>query len=314
MKRRIIQIGNSTQLISLPRKWAQHLKLQKGEELEIEEQGNRLLISTEKDPDIGTVEIDITDLDRTSIIFLIRGLYKKGYDEIRLLFKKPMCFHYRVNKPTKIITAIHTETNRLTGMEIVQQKENLCILKTISKPSDKELDSIIRRIYILLNDAVGDFIAGAKVNDQIQLETIQEKHDTLTKFISYSLRIMNKFRTGDVNSYFLYHILATLDKITDLLKICSRDLQRYNKKLQKDSVKILDMIQDSFVKYQSLFYQFNLATARALSENKELIDRQIAKVSPKLPSEEVLMLSNMHQSLELFRDLTESRMAMAFWF
>ena len=33
MKRRVIQIGNSTQLISLPRKWAQQFGVKKGDEI-----------------------------------------------------------------------------------------------------------------------------------------------------------------------------------------------------------------------------------------------------------------------------------------
>jgi len=312
MKRKVIQIAESTQLISLPRKWCLQHGIMKGDELEVEEHGNRLAVLTEKDTEMGSVEIDISSLDRTSIIFLIRGLYKKGYDEIKLIFNKPTTTHYRLTQTTKIISAIHQEVNRLTGMEIVQQKDNFCLLKAISKPTDKELDSMLRRVYILLLDAAKDLIEGAKSNDQLLIETIQEKHDTITKFVSYSLRIMNKIRNEDINTRFLYHIIATLDKITDLLKICGRDLQEYNKKLRKESVTILDSIYNSFTMYYALFYKFDLDTARKLSENKELVSNRIESMSLRLPPQEILLLSNMHQSLELFKDLTECRMAMAF--
>jgi phosphate uptake regulator len=313
MKRKVIQIADSTQLVSLPRKWCLDHGIKKGDELEVEEQGNRLVVLTEKDTELGAVEVDITDLDRTSIIYLIRGLYKKGYDEIKLVFRKPTTTHIRLNQEAKVISIIHQEVNRMTGMEIVQQKENFCILKAISKPSDKELDSMLRRVFILLIDAARDLIQGAKASDQLLIETVvNEKHDTLTRFISYSLRIMNKIRNEDINTHFLYHSIAVLDKITDMLRICGRDLQGYGKKLSKESIAILGMIFDSFELYHTLFYKFELETARRLNENKERVSNKMDAVTTRLPAQEILLLSNMHQALELFRDLTEARMAMAF--
>lgn len=313
MKRKVIQIAESTQLISLPRKWCLEHGIKKGDELEIEEQGNRLVVLTEKDTELGAVEVNITGLDRTSIIYLIRGLYKKGYDEIKLIFNQPTSKHIRLNQEVKVISVIHQEVNRLTGMEIVQQKENFCILKAISKPTDKELDSMLRRVFILLIDAARDLIQGAKTSDRLLIETvINEKHDTLTKFISYSIRIMNKIRNEDANTHFLYHSISLMDKITDLLRICGRDLQGYKKKITKDSTAILDAICSSFEMYHALFYKFDLETVRKLNENKELVNNKLDDAASKLPAQEVLMLSNMHQTLELLRDLTEARMAMAF--
>ncbi len=312
MKRKVIQIADSTQLISLPRKWCIQHGIRKGDELEVEEHGNRLMVTTEHNTELGSVEIDVSSLDRSSLIFLIRGLYKKGYDEIKLIFKNPLVSHYRLDHRVKAISAIHTEVNRLTGMEIVQEKENLCILRAISNPTDKELDNIIRRVFILLIDAAKGVADGAKSNDQLLLETIEEKHDTITKFISYSLRIMNKIRNENINTHFLYHIIATLDKITDLLKNCGRDLKGYDKTLTKDSVIILDMMSNSFELYKNLFYKFDLETVRQMAESKERISARINSLLSKLPPHEILLLSDMHQSLELFRDLVESRMAMEF--
>ncbi|MEM2916238.1 MAG: AbrB/MazE/SpoVT family DNA-binding domain-containing protein [Candidatus Woesearchaeota archaeon] len=312
MKRKVIQIADSTQLVSLPRKWCLQHGIKKGDELEVEEDGNRLIVSTERDTELGSIEVDVTPLDRSSLIFLIRGLYKKGYDEIKLIFNKPLVKHYRLDQHVKAISAIHTEVNRLTGMEIVQEKENLCILRAISKPTDKELDSIIRRVFILLLDAAKDVVNGAKSNDQLLLETIEEKHDTITKFISYSLRIMNKIRNENTNTHFIYHIIATLDKITDLLKNCGRDLKGYDKKLTKESVVILDMMYHSFELYKDVFYKFDLENVRQIAENKEQISARINALLSKLPPHEIMLLSDMHQSLELFRDLVESRMAMEF--
>ncbi|MBN1644651.1 AbrB/MazE/SpoVT family DNA-binding domain-containing protein [Candidatus Woesearchaeota archaeon] len=312
MRRKVIQIGDSTQLVSLPRQWAKEHGIKKGDELELSTYKNKIVISTEKEAEDESVTIDITDLDRTSLMFLIRALYKKGYDEITLLFNKQLTEYYRINEDITIISAIHKEVNRLTGIEIVQQKENLCKLKSISKTDGKELNNMIRRTFILLLDAAKDVIDAAKNGDPILLETIEEKHDTLTKFISYCLRIINKKKTEDKNTHFLYHIIATMDKITDILKNCSRELKGFNKKVKKESSEILDKAYTSFEKYYELFYKYNHETARKLSENKENVINLLIALSGKVPVQELLLLSNMNQTLELFRDLVESRMAMEF--
>ena len=124
MKRKVIQIADSTQLVSLPRKWAIRYNIKKGDEVEVEEQGNKLLIGTEKTHDIGSIEVDISSLDRDSFMFLIRILYIRGYNEIKLTFNNPLADHHRIGKKVKVISEIHNEVNRLTGIEVIQQKEN----------------------------------------------------------------------------------------------------------------------------------------------------------------------------------------------
>ena len=86
MKRKVTQIADSTQLISLPRRWALQHNVKKGDELEVEEQENRLMISTNNEPHLETAELNIDDLEPlTSRI--IHALYKRGVDEIKVFTK-----------------------------------------------------------------------------------------------------------------------------------------------------------------------------------------------------------------------------------
>ena len=71
IKRKVIQIANSTQLISLPRKWSQQYGINKGDEVNVDEQRSKIIISIEKAAELKSVEIDVTGLDRTTIIYYI---------------------------------------------------------------------------------------------------------------------------------------------------------------------------------------------------------------------------------------------------
>ena len=88
MKRKIIQIAESTQLVSLPRKWALRHGLKKGDEVEVIEEGDEVIIQTGKEAKQEAVTIDLTKSGRLAERFLITA-YRSGYDEVRILYKDP---------------------------------------------------------------------------------------------------------------------------------------------------------------------------------------------------------------------------------
>ena len=57
MKRSVIQLAGKTLLVSLPSKWARNCGVRKGEDIEVEERGKSLVITTEKPADIEKKEI-----------------------------------------------------------------------------------------------------------------------------------------------------------------------------------------------------------------------------------------------------------------
>jgi len=59
MRRKVIQIAESTQLISLPRKWAVRYQVKKGDELNIEEQGSTLIVSTQNEIATKKITLDV---------------------------------------------------------------------------------------------------------------------------------------------------------------------------------------------------------------------------------------------------------------
>jgi phosphate uptake regulator len=313
MKRKVIQIANSTQLISLPRKWAKKFNIKKGDELEIEEKGNDVVVSTEKSIVLNRIDIDISDLDRSSIMFYIRSKYRKGYDEINIRFKNTYTTHYRTSQKVRVIDVIEEEVNRLIGIEIVQQKEDSCLIKDLSEPKIQEFDNMVRRIFLLLVDISNKFIEGLEKENKELLATIEEKHDILTKFISYCARLINKRGYYDFKKIsFIYHIITTLDKIVDIIKYSNRYYLEFNKKLRKDSLHILKKIDKSIQLYYELFFKFQLKVVSELYINRDRVIKDIRDYLKKIPKEDLIIISNMENILELLVDLTETRMSIEY--
>jgi phosphate uptake regulator len=133
MRRKINLVGVSTLTVSLPKKWVENQKLKKGDEIDLLEENNGLLLTTK--PQLNQREIlhlNITDLDRTSILIAIRGAYRAGYDEIHIQFDKQYVIHHRSGEQVKLLSIIHNAVNLLIGAEIISQDESGCIIKDFS--------------------------------------------------------------------------------------------------------------------------------------------------------------------------------------
>ena len=110
MQRKLIKHGLSSLTVALPMKWLKDHDLKKGESINIAQEGNNLVLSTEEALKIEKVSIDVTKLDRTSLLLYLQSLYRFGYNEIEIKFKNPTTTHYRTKKETRCQPK--TKTNR----------------------------------------------------------------------------------------------------------------------------------------------------------------------------------------------------------
>ncbi len=313
MKRKVIQIANSTQLVSLPRKWALQHGIKKGDEIDVDSEDGRLIITTEKVPQFKKLEVDVTELDRTSILYCVESLYRLGYDEIKVIFNKPTTRYVRTSQDVKVISVLHYITSRLPGFEIIQEREKFCLIKDIQEVSQKEFDSLFRRIFLLLLNAFEDLIEGVKTKNLLAIETIKEKHASITKFVSYSLRLLNKVGYEDTKKNFVfYHILSSIDKVADILKFTSRDIIEYKITIGEEGIHIMQDILNSFSIYQTIFYKFEVSKVYEISELKQKVIANIRKLSKKLDRNELLFINDLKSSLEILTDLTEARWALEY--
>jgi phosphate uptake regulator len=313
MKRKVIQIAGSTQLVSLPKKWADRCNIKKGEEIEVTEEGNRLIISTDKTPTLGSIEVDATGLDRDSIMYFIRALYKNGYDEIKITFKKPICENLGKNAPESVASVITREVSRLSGVEIFTQKEDYYIIRTISEDTPKVFDTMLRRVFLLTSESIGDLIDGYEKGNLTLLETIQSKHDTVTRFVSYSQRLLNKVGYHEYKkSNTIYHILELMDTLMDLIKYNARDIIANKIKASKEGLAIYKAVHHSFNLYYDLHYNFTIRKVFELNANRYEVLAAIQNSQKKISKEELNLLVNMEQILEYILNLVNTRISLEY--
>ena len=310
-QRKLIQHGPSSLTLSVPSKWLKERKLKKGDSLFVEEEGNKIILSTTESIKLNKISVDISELDRTSALLYVQSLYRFGYGEIKLNFKKPTTIYYRKNIQVTFSSVINEIVSRCIGAEVIEQTANYIIVKSLIKETNEDFRIILRRAFLLLKEATESFLVGIKDNNKVLLESIEENHDNINRFISYSLRLLNKYGYPDVKKTSFYaHIIASIDKIVDVIKYNARDALKHNKKYHPHSLEIITKINNSIFLYYELFYKFDLKKVNELSRNRDHVKDLIVKHAKKIPTMELIYVNNMKQILEIILDLTDFRMGL----
>jgi len=311
MKRKIVQQGPATLMVSLPSKWVKSNGVKRGDDIDVEEKGSTLLFSVEKKKELSSIDIDVTGLDRSSIMLRVRSCYRKGYDQIRVLFKNTEAKHFREEKTVSVTSTVHDEVDRLIGVEIIDQKEDSIVIKDYSTTSIDEFDNSLRRIFLLLIDLSNDLNAAVEGGNTSLITSYEEKHDTITKFVSYSLRLLNKRGYSDPEkTALMYHIIDCMDMITDVFKYICRDLIIRDKiSFKKQTKEVIASIDNSIKWYYELFYKYDNMKAMAINKNRDVVKKDISDLKNKIPDEELILITKMSQVLDIIWDLVLARMS-----
>jgi len=297
MRRKLIQHSPTSLVMTLPADWLAKYELKKGDEVFVEEDNARLIVEHEKKNKLLEKRIDITGLDRTTIMFIIRNLYRIGYDEVNIKFKETKIKNRNNNKEILISSVIHQETNRLIGYEVVKEEENNLLIRNISEGLTEDLSIIRRRTHLLLANLAESIYLALSKKDHDSLELFEDKHELVLRFINYTLRQANK--SAKSISHNQYHELATLDRIVYLLRSSARKGMEL-----KDYSESIVQIASSTVKTLRVFHKLaHTKNSSLLAEmNKERYKTE--EYIKKIKASEIQIGNNLKQIHNLLLDVS----------
>jgi len=227
IKRSVIQIANSTQLISLPRKWSLKYNIQKGDELEVEEDGDKIIVRTESGPSTKEIVVDVSGLTpRLADRFMARS-YQKGYDKITVKYNDP-----------ETAIAIQNKIKELLGFEIMEQTNS-----SISQKLNIDFDSSLRRSFLIVLDMANTSLEAFSKGDKKTLENLYHKDFDLNKFCYFCLRYINKGFHGEFGTYILYYLIESLEDVGDEYKALAKHLAKVKTK-KKDLISVISKVNE----------------------------------------------------------------------
>ncbi|PIN79754.1 hypothetical protein COV16_02550 [Candidatus Woesearchaeota archaeon CG10_big_fil_rev_8_21_14_0_10_34_8] len=248
MKRKVIQIAESTQLVSLPRKWGKKYNIKKGDELEVTIKGNKIEISTDYSKTTEAMNLDISDLG-PMLSRWIHALYKRGIDEIRISYDDE-------SQIQEIYKSIEKET---VGYEIIDQSKGSCTIKYVTGELG-DFGSILRRTFLVLLNMSEETYDALDKEQYDHLHNISYLEEANNRFTTVCRRMLNK-QGYDVkhSSGALYYIIEDLENIADYYKyLCVYLYKNKDKKrLDKETLECLKNTNLALKLFYESYYKFN---------------------------------------------------------
>ena len=305
MKRKIIKQGHNTLTLTLPAEWVKKLNLKSGDEIDILEKDNSLIINGHSNPVVRSCEIDITDFNVPLMWRYFQSAYRSGCDEITIKFdgsKKEYtdAYHYYTTQfeysklgekipPKPAIAMIQEIVNRFIGIDIIESGHGYCVIKEMAEVSVKEFESSLRRIFLVLLqmfDVIIDSIEKDNTLDPTLCKEIHAIDLTVDKLVDYCSRILNK-----VNNHFpeekkqlIFSSLFILELLGDEFKYIGKHLALSHQSV-KDVSKLAHMAKKHFEIYYKMYYSYDRKQAILFGENDVELYEANFKMKTKLHGE-----------------------------
>jgi len=270
-------------MISLPSKWIKKNKLEKGDEVELEELNRKLVITTESKKGSSEITVNLSSLTESAVRTIVTNVYRAGYNKIIINFNDKAIL--------KIIEDVIE--NYLIGFEIIKKSQNSCIIENITEPSEDQFDNIFSKIIWSINDLfeITEAMLKKEKRDFTKIEEKIKQFDNLCrriiskKGIDEKLQLQLAFHSELIHAQReIYHLLRYLGKNPvktgkeelELLEECKQIFETLKQAYNRKDISLLEKIHgtekeiiykkgyNSFKKANPIIVHHLLSTARGL--------------------------------------------------
>jgi phosphate uptake regulator len=188
--RKIMALGKSSLVISLPKEWLKINNLERGNNVTVTIQNDRTLsvnpstevIETKKEAFL-SVE---ADEPAEFIIRRVIGCYLNGYDTIRLKSKNIFTVEQR-SSIRRIVRSLY--------MRIIESSANLVVFQTLLDESMASVQSGIERMHIITSSMGQDVLNAMKEWDEDLAKSVISLEEDVDQFMYFLLRLIRSAAT-----------------------------------------------------------------------------------------------------------------------
>jgi phosphate uptake regulator len=236
MKRKIIKQGPSTLMISLPSKWVKEQNIKKGQEIDVEEKEDSLILfkNKENNNNLKRAFMDLENLNHLMLNRFLEECYITGIGEIILKFKRNKIFNYKENKEIDIDKYVKKHLGRYIGLEIISNTNHQIVLQTlIQKEKYEKIGVVQSRIFFLIKELLNEFLSAMNDNFYEFHQKVYDYHDNITKFVNYYLRQLNFSDFNEDKKNRIFSLFITINKLIDKIRHTSERVMEMKKITEK---------------------------------------------------------------------------------
>jgi len=227
-QRRLVRLGRSTLVVSLPADWVKKKGLKAGDMLTLVINDAFIKIVPSGTPSGSKVVATIEVKERVEGLYrAIIATYIAGADIIKITFEDGQLL-FQIMKQVKMAM------NNLIGLEIVEQNPNEMVLQVFISGAEQSPKELTKRLIGLLTLMINQVIRGGG-----EVEYLEELENEVDKLYRLALRTLN---TSPEVNVFMVNLLSFLEMTSDSLIPLAQTLDKNN---VKEVLDILNIIKET---------------------------------------------------------------------
>lgn len=282
MRRKLIRQGDNALTVTLPAKWIQSHGLKAGEEVEIEESSNQVIIQADSKTEKKSAELKLTTKSEQIIRSNLNVLYRVGFDRIKVYFNTP--------EQQKIVKGV--ADSRMLGFEVIEENKNLMILENVTEPSEEKQEVLLRRIFLIIKDSFAVMTEDFNRNDFPHSSNLIQNSKNVDRYSNFCNRNISKKRFTEerIHSYWdLYsRLLLIQHSLLHLYEIIDKNRKI---KLSSHTEKVFHQVRSNFEQLYEGFSKRDLKILEKVNDfAKQTLNQEILLQLKKNKGEDNLVL------------------------
>ena len=249
MRRKLIKQGGFGLTIYLPKHWTDEKELQAGQEVEVQQVNDALIISTTKIlEEQKIINLVIKEEKQATLRSQIVNAYRAGYDKINIFY------------PGKIQDILDIVQENLLGFEVFTKEQNECTIERVAEPHFDDFEKITHKQFFLVLEI---------------LKTIEEKNLTqkvisVQKYDNFLKRCIVKKIFGYSQPFF-WELLTNLTRIARLCLHVHNHLQKKKTKFTDSQRELVQKAITIFTTLQTAYFKKDLGTLARMYKMARII-------------------------------------------
>ena len=292
MRRRIVQHGSSSLTITLPFRWVEQFGLKKGDELELEVDGPRIVLSTGRDSSVLRKVVDTTDFG----VFTknnVTHLYQLGYDEVEVRFSDELSLRDVKERVAECI-----------GFEVIDQRKNSITVRCIAHTLESEFDVLLRKSFLVTKEMAEGVFAALRSGDNGRLKELRHLEFMNNKFVVACVRILSRrgYHASQRRTSQMYDILKGIERVADEYKYICDLFAGPGRRLSGDILAFFAEVNAYYAAFYSIFYKFDPRLKEKIYLDRKMLKEKGSCLLQKSKGRESVLLHHLLSVIEKVYD------------
>jgi antitoxin component of MazEF toxin-antitoxin module len=206
MKRKLIKQGVNALTLTLPAQWTEQFRLHAGDEVDVDVEGNVLIVRSLRFMKSGVVAVQLKESTMHYYREVLSTAYRRGFDEIHVRYE---------GVP---LAAIQDILQELLGFEITSITAHSITIKSVVIPDLEQFDILYARTLFILKEAMSFLRADVRSGDFDEEKILNLQREQL-KLCNFCRRSLHKLAFADMaDTYARYAIIVHNDHLISQLK------------------------------------------------------------------------------------------------